>query len=169
MSARDTINLTTDAIFSGPTASDYVAAPGPGCQGNGTSIIVLAPGDSCPVDVYFYPSAAGQGGDASLSIQGSADSSSGGVSLSLEGAGSVGYYEVDAHGNVFPKGDAISYGSAGSAALNAPVVGIASTGNDQGYWLVAADGGIFSYGDAQFYGRPAAFTSTSRSSGWPHT
>jgi hypothetical protein len=151
-SASDTIDLTTDAVFSGPTANEYVAAPGPGCPGNGTSIIVLAPGDSCPVDVYFYPSFAGEGQDATLSIQGSADSGSGGVSLSLEAGGTVGYYEVDTRGNVFPVGDAISYGSAGSSKLNAPVVGVASTGNDLGYWLVAADGGIFSYGDAQFYG-----------------
>ena len=147
-SASDRIDLTTDAIFSGPAASDYVAAPGPGCPGNGTSIIELAANESCPVDVYFYPSAAGQR-DASLSIP---DSSSGGVSLSLEGGGSVGYYEVDTHGDVFANGDAYSYGNASSATLNAPVVGIASTGNDQGYWLVATDGGIFSYGDAQFYG-----------------
>ena len=66
---------------------------------------MLAPGDSCPVDVYVYPSAARENREeTSLSIQGSADSSSGGVSLSLEGAGSVGYYEVDTHGNVFREG-----------------------------------------------------------------
>jgi hypothetical protein len=151
-SSSDMIDLSTDAVFSGPTANDYVAAPGLDCPGNGTSTIVLAPGESCSVDVYFYPSAAGQGGDATLSIQGSADSGSGGVSLSLEGGGSVGYYEVDTRGAVFTNGDAISYGSASSTKLNSPVVGIASTGNDLGYWLVAADGGIFSYGDAQFYG-----------------
>ena len=112
---------------------------------------MLAPGDSCPVDVYFYPSDVGER-DANLKIVGSNDASSGGVSLSLEGGGSVGYYEVDTHGNVFTSGDALSYGNASSTRLNAPVVGIASAGNDLGYWLVASDGGIFTYGDAQFYG-----------------
>ncbi len=147
----DTIDLTKDATFTGSAPDDYVVSPGPGCPGNGTSTIVLAAGDSCPVDIYFYPSGLGER-DANLSIQGSADSSSGGVSLSLQGAGDVGYYQVDAHGNVVASGDANPYGGAGSTTLNAPVVGIASTGNDQGYWLVGSDGGIFSYGDAQFYG-----------------
>ncbi len=46
----------------------------------------------------------------------------------------------------------VFYGSAFSAALNQPIVGIASTPDGQGYWLVASDGGVFSYGDAHFYG-----------------
>jgi hypothetical protein len=46
----------------------------------------------------------------------------------------------------------VFYGSPFSAALNQPIVGIASTPDGQGYWLVASDGGIFSYGDAHFYG-----------------
>lgn len=40
----------------------------------------------------------------------------------------------------------------GGKPLNAPVVGMAPTVDDQGYWLVAADGGIFSFGPAGFYG-----------------
>ena len=43
------------------------------------------------------------------------------------------------------------YGSAGSIALNKPVVGMGSS-DGGGYWLVASDGGIFSYGDAVFHG-----------------
>ena len=95
----DTIDLTTDATFTGSAPDDYVVSAGPGCPGNGTSIIVLAAGDSCPVDIYFYPSGLGER-DANLNIPGSADSSSGGVGVSLQGAGAVGYYQVDNHGNV---------------------------------------------------------------------
>jgi hypothetical protein len=148
--SSDTIDLATEATFSGAIPNDYFAAPGSDCPGNGTSTIVLGPGSSCSVDLYFYPSGLGER-DANLSIRGSADSSSGAVSLSLQGAGAVGYYGVDTHGYVSGLGDANVY-RAPALSLNAPIVGMASTGNDLGYWLVAADGGIFSYGDAQFYG-----------------
>jgi len=40
----------------------------------------------------------------------------------------------------------------GGRALNAPVVGMASTPGGHGYWLVAADGGVFSFGSARFCG-----------------
>jgi hypothetical protein len=149
-SSNDTIDLATEATFSGATPNDYFAAPGSDCPKSGTSTIVLGPGGSCSINVYFYPSGLGER-NANLSIQGSADSSSGAVSLSLQGGGAVGYYGVDTHGYVSGLGDANVYRGP-ALSLNAPIVGIASTGNNQGYWLVAADGGIFSYGDAQFYG-----------------
>ena len=57
-----------------------------------------------------------------------------------------------ADGGVFTLGDAAFYGSMGGKALNAPIVGMASTPDGHGYWLVAADGGVFSFGDAAFYG-----------------
>src|SRR6185503_6733264 len=41
-------------------------------------------------------------------------------------------------------------------ALNAPVVGMASTVDGRGYWLVTADGGVFSYGNAPFLGSAGA-------------
>jgi hypothetical protein len=44
----------------------------------------------------------------------------------------------------------------GGRALNAPVVGMASTPGGHGYWLVAADGGVFSFGSARFYGSMGA-------------
>jgi hypothetical protein len=43
-------------------------------------------------------------------------------------------------------------GSMGGTALNAPMVGMASTPDGNGYWLAAADGGIFAFGDAGFFG-----------------
>ncbi len=60
-----------------------------------------------------------------------------------------GYWLVGADGGIFTYGDAAFYGSAGGMTLNAPVVGMAATGDDGGYWLVASDGGIFTYGDAR--------------------
>jgi Cysteine-rich secretory protein family len=43
-------------------------------------------------------------------------------------------------------------GSMTNAALNRPIVGIASTPTGNGYWLAAADGGVFTFGDAKYYG-----------------
>jgi hypothetical protein len=40
----------------------------------------------------------------------------------------------------------------GGVALNAPVVGTASTPDGGGYWEVASDGGVFALGDAGFHG-----------------
>ncbi len=36
--------------------------------------------------------------------------------------------------------------------LNAPIVGMAPTGDGRGYWNVATDGGLFAFGDAAFHG-----------------
>jgi hypothetical protein len=66
--------------------------------------------------------------------------------------GQPGYRLGAADGGVFAYGDAGFYGSAGSLALDKPVVGVASPPQGAGYWLTAADGGVFAYGDAGFYG-----------------
>ncbi len=63
-----------------------------------------------------------------------------------------GYWLLGSHGNVYPYGNALSYGSMGGKPLNQPVVGMAATPDGRGYWLVASDGGIFNFGDARFYG-----------------
>ncbi|HEX3565125.1 MAG TPA: Ig-like domain-containing protein, partial [Acidimicrobiales bacterium] len=63
-----------------------------------------------------------------------------------------GYWLVASDGGVFSFGTAGFFGSEGSKHLNAPVVGMASTADDNGYWLVASDGGVFSFGDAGFFG-----------------
>jgi hypothetical protein len=67
-------------------------------------------------------------------------------------ASTGGYWWAAADGGVFSLGAAPFFGSMGGTALNAPVVGIASTPDHGGYWLVASDGGVFSFGDAVFYG-----------------
>ena len=57
-----------------------------------------------------------------------------------------------ADGGVFAFGDAAFMGSMASQPLNAPIVGIAATADNQGYFLAASDGGVFAFGDAQFQG-----------------
>ncbi|HVX21130.1 MAG TPA: fibronectin type III domain-containing protein [Acidimicrobiales bacterium] len=63
-----------------------------------------------------------------------------------------GYWEVASDGGIFAFGDATFAGSMGGQALNAPIVGIATTPDGHGYWEVASDGGIFAFGDATFAG-----------------
>jgi hypothetical protein len=64
----------------------------------------------------------------------------------------VGYWLTTSNGDVFPFGDARSYGSVAGIHLNGPIVGMAATPDGKGYWLVASDGGVFSFGDATFQG-----------------
>jgi hypothetical protein len=72
-----------------------------------------------------------------------------------------GYWLVGAGGGVFPFGNAPGYGSiytdglsglSGPHPLAAPIVGIATTPNDQGYWLVTKQGQAWAFGDAQTLG-----------------
>jgi hypothetical protein len=71
------------------------------------------------------------------------------------------YWLVAADGGVFafqatfPFQGARFYGSMAGKHLDAPMVGMAATGDGGGYWLVAADGGVFAFGDADFYGSMA--------------
>ena len=62
-----------------------------------------------------------------------------------------GYRLAAADGGVFSFCEPF-LGSMGGQHLNAPIVGMAATQDDNGYWLVASDGGIFNYGDAGFRG-----------------
>jgi hypothetical protein len=148
----DTIDTTNDVYFSGPGADDYLITPG-NCDGDGATTIVLQPGESCTPEIDFYPGALGDR-SATMIIQGSADANA--LMVSLTGAGTVGYYEVDSYGDVLPEGDANYYGDTGNVPLNSPIVGMAATGDNGGYWLVASDGGIFTFGDASFDGSTGA-------------
>jgi hypothetical protein len=71
-----------------------------------------------------------------------------------------GYWMVASDGGIFAFGDAKFAGSAGSQALNKPIVAMAPTPSGQGYWLVSSDGGIFNYGDAPFVGSAASVALT---------
>jgi hypothetical protein len=151
-SSTDTIDLSTDVTFTGSGADDYAMLPGD-CSGDGVSTIVLQAGQSCTPAVVFYPGVLGSRA-ATMMIQGSSDASA--LSVSLTGTGTIGYYQVDAYGDVASAGDANYYGDTGGTQLNNPIVGMAATGDNGGYWLVASDGGIFSFGDAAFYGSAGA-------------
>ena len=74
-----------------------------------------------------------------------------------------GYWLDASDGGVFSYGDTQFYGSvpglglhpAGSGlpdSLNAPIVGMVPSHDDQGYFMVASDGGVFAFGDAFFAG-----------------
>ncbi len=145
--ATDTIPESGFTI-DGVGADDYEWATDPTCPGTSTTV-VLAPGTSCAVYIYFYPGALGDR-SATLDIQGTADATP--TTVQLEGTGAIGYYQVDRYGDVAHAGDAPYFGGAGNLTLNAPIVAITPSGDNGGYWLVAADGGIFSYGDANFFG-----------------
>ena len=80
------------------------------------------------------------------------------ATMVLSAVSSGGYRLAATDGGVFAYGSSPFFGSAGAIHLNKPVVGTASTPNDQGYWLVATDGGVFAYGNAGFYGSTGAIT-----------
>jgi hypothetical protein len=64
----------------------------------------------------------------------------------------LGYYVLDAAGDIIPFGDARSHGSMVGKRLNAPIIAMAPTPTGRGYWLLGRDGGIFTFGDAQYHG-----------------
>jgi hypothetical protein len=144
-------NLTVTFAFSGPAANDWACLFESNCPNPSDAsgeVITLAAGQSCSVDVYFYPGALGAR-DATLSLTDPVDA---GASIALSGTGGIGYYQVSSAGTVAYAGDAAYYGDPSTVHLNHPIVGMAQTGDNGGYWLVASDGGIFNYGDAPFYG-----------------
>ena len=152
-SSTDTIDLSTGMSFSGQGADDYLVTPSSSCTtASGGNTVILAPTSACTMNVSFYPGALGER-DATVTIQGSVGAE---WSVLLQGAGTIGYYQVDSLGNVATAGDAAYYGDAGGSPLNRPIVGMAVTPDGGGYWLVASDGGIFSFGDAAFYGSTGA-------------
>jgi hypothetical protein len=108
---------------------------------------VLSTGQSCSISMVFLP---GEPGPryATLTPQGVGSP----PQIALSGTGTVGYYQADSNGDVFPFGDAKFYGDMGFAPLNAPMVSLAVTADGYGYWLLGADGGVFSFGDARFFG-----------------
>jgi hypothetical protein len=62
-----------------------------------------------------------------------------------------GYWLVARDGGVFSYNRPF-FGSTGSIKLNQPVVGMATTNDENGYRMVGADGGIFAFGDAPYVG-----------------
>jgi len=75
----------------------------------------------------------------------------GGIFASTASATTPGYVLAAADGGVFTFGRPFA-GSMGGHRLNAPIKGVATTGDGKGYWLAAADGGVFTFGSARYFG-----------------
>ena len=65
--------------------------------------------------------------------------------------GGLGFWTVQAGGNIQAYSDAVIMGDPALLGLNSPIVAIAPARNDYGYYLLGSDGGVFNYGGA-FYG-----------------
>ena len=132
------------------------------------------PGSPAPFTDSFVPSQRGYwlvGSDGGIFSFGSAQfyGSTGSLHLQRPVVGIVptadhaGYWLDASDGGVFAYGDTQYYGSipglglhpAGSGlpnSLNAPIVGMVPSIDDNGYFMVASDGGVFAFGDAHFAG-----------------
>ncbi len=83
------------------------------------------------------------------------------VSILPSPTATQGYWLVARDGGVFSY-NRLFFGSTGSIKLNEPIVGMATTNDENGYWMVGADGGIFAFGDAPYVGSvPGRGTSVS--------
>ncbi len=89
------------AAFSGPDGDDFIGMPEPTCPNNGTDV-VLAPDETCRVDMLFFPGGLGVR-SATITFSDTLDS---GASISLSGTGTIGYYQVSSAGKVANFGDA---------------------------------------------------------------
>jgi hypothetical protein len=148
-------SVTSDTVtfnYTGTGAHDYFPAFKDCTSNPAGTVVTLAGGGSCTVDMYFIPGALGAR-PATLSLSDTANSD---AVVALDGTGGIGYYQVDSQGAVAYAGNAAYYGDASDITLNHPIVGMAPTGNDGGYWLVASDGGVFNFGDAPFDGSAGA-------------
>jgi hypothetical protein len=73
------------------------------------------------------------------------------VSILPSPTAAQGYWLVARDGGIFSYNRSF-FGSTGSIKLNKPIVGMATTNDENGYWMVGADGGIFAFGDAPYVG-----------------
>ncbi len=130
--------------FSGVSAVHFGGIPA-------TSFVVTSPGS---LTAQVPP---GPGGGATVDVTlTNGGGSSRTVSADRYTYAVPGYWLTASDGGIFSYGHAAFFGSTGGIVLNRPIVGMASTPDDQGYWLVASDGGIFTFGDAPFFGSTGA-------------
>jgi hypothetical protein len=73
------------------------------------------------------------------------------------GASGRGYWLARNDGDVFPFGDAVSYGTLPSKGVHVTdIKTVVSSPTGKGYWLAGSDGGVFAFGDAGFFGSTGA-------------
>jgi hypothetical protein len=73
------------------------------------------------------------------------------VSILPSPTAAQGYWLVARDGGIFSFNRSF-FGSTGNIKLNKPIVGMATTNDENGYRMVGADGGIFTFGDAPYIG-----------------
>jgi Pro-kumamolisin, activation domain len=142
ISGGGAITLTGGGLADATAVTFGAAGPGTIVSRTETSLVVdpPSPGKALCVDVTVT-------NPLGTSAVSTADSFGFGASGNCNG-----YRLVASDGGIFDFGSATFDGSTGGIALQAPIVGMASTPDGGGYWLVAADGGVFSFGDAKFFG-----------------
>ncbi len=69
--------------------------------------------------------------------------------------GGLGFWTVQAGGNLEGYSDAVLVGGPARLGLNSPIVAIAAVRKGYGYYLLGSDGGVFAYGGG-FYGSTGA-------------
>ncbi len=129
--------------YAGNGANDFLLTARSDCEG-----AEIAPGSSCTVTFAFLPGATGVR-NATITAD---DGASNPAVISLTGRGTEGYYVSSANGQVEGLGDAYLAGQPSSKRPVAPIVSVASTGDDGGYWQVDALGNVYDNGDAPNYG-----------------
>jgi len=176
-SAQPTLANFGSATFTnmGTTASGPVTyTPIDMVDESGNSIATAGPIANGSFTDTYVPSARGYwlvGSDGGIFSFGQAQfyGSTGSLHLQRPVVGIVptadhgGYWLDASDGGVFSYGNTRYYGSipglglhpAGSGlpnSLNAPIVGMVPSFDDNGYFMVASDGGVFAFGDAHFAG-----------------
>jgi hypothetical protein len=135
------------------------------CSANGVPMSVDAP---TPIDStnsegpQIHTSLMGANGSFSVTRLPDGTTYTGTMPLSGRAVGmaampnGLGYWIVNARGQISAQGYAQSYGDLTNLTLNQPISHIVSTSDGKGYWMVASDGGTFAFGDAGFYGSMGA-------------
>jgi hypothetical protein len=161
LSSDATTSVIGDAAFNGSQGQVYVfsrsqvppAAPSPPAQPAPSHGYWLVGSDG---GIFTFGSSTFWGSTGSLKLQRPV--------VGIVPTKDRGGYWLDASdGGVFSFGDTQFYGSvpglglhpAGSGlpnSLNAPIVGMVPSNDDNGYFMVASDGGVFAFGDARFAG-----------------
>ncbi|HZQ27824.1 MAG TPA: choice-of-anchor D domain-containing protein [Acidimicrobiales bacterium] len=141
----------SDLTITGTDPDAFLAVTDCVDSGPGGSVVAksLAPGATCTVGAYVYPTKMARQ-NATITL---VDSSSNGPhQIPLRALGTAGYFLGEANGAVLPAGDAGDFPDMAGRPLNKPIVTIGTTSDGDGYWLLGGDGGIFNFGDAPFLG-----------------
>jgi hypothetical protein len=141
----------------GPDAYDFFVY-------QNTCTAPLAAGDTCEVDLGYYPPSDGASSNATMAFTdqdyltvpaGSPAGLGFGRVIQLTGESFNGYYTFDANGDEDPFGDAPDYGGL-TKGLSGHIVSLQVTADLGGYWMASTTGQIFTFGDATNLGSAAS-------------